>query len=129
MQISSPSQHSSSASRRPEKTSEVMYVPRKSLLPLALVVGLFGTTPGPGHAQRAPGGVGHPPVVQLAIADTGIRRQRRRIRRRKVRGILSRLVGRLRDAAGRTRSAAERIRSRRAHHDRLARGPPRSHAL
>jgi hypothetical protein len=90
---------------------------------------LFGTpTLGPAHASGAPGGVVHSPVAQLAAANPGIRR-RRRVRGRKVRGILSRAVGRLRSAAGGTRPVGETILSRRALHDRLARGPPRSHAL
>jgi hypothetical protein len=106
-----------------------MDLPRKSLLPLALIVGLFGTTLGSAYAQRAPSGVAHPPVVQLATADPAIGRRRRRIRGRKVRGILSRLAARVRGAAGRTRPAGKRIRTRRAHRDRLARGPPLSPAL
>lgn len=106
-----------------------MYLPRKSLLPLALLVGLFGTpTLAPAHAPRAPGGGGHPPVVQLATVAPDIRR-RRRARRWKVRGILSCLVARLRDAVGVTRPAGTRIRSRRAHHNQIARGPPRSCAV
>jgi hypothetical protein len=129
MEISGQSQSSSSASRV-EKTLDVMYLRRKSLLPLAFVVGLFGTPMlGPAHVSGAPGGVVRPPVGPLAAANPGIRRRRRRVRGGKVRGILSRAVGRLGSAGGRTRPAGERIVSRRALHDRLARGPPRSHAL
>src|SRR5580704_6756787 len=57
-----------------------MYLSRKSLLPLplALVVGLFGTsTLTPVHVPGAPGGIAHPPVVQLATAERGMRRRRR----------------------------------------------------
>lgn len=104
--------------------------PRKSLLPLALVVGLFGTpTLGPAHVPGAPGGAAHPAVVQLATSDPWIQRRRRRVGELKVRGILARGVGRLRAAAGRIRQADKRIRSRRPHGDRLARGPPRLHVL
>jgi hypothetical protein len=107
-----------------------MYLRRKSLLPLAFIVGLFGTpTLGPARVSGAPGGVVHPPVAQLPAANRGIRRRGRRVRGGKLRRVLSRAVSRLRSAGGRTRPAAETILSRRALHDRLARGPPRSHAL
>jgi len=103
--------------------------PRKSLLPLAFLIGLFGmATPGPVHAPGAPGGIGHPPVVQLATVDPGNPRRRRRLAGRTVCGILTRAVTAMSSAAGRIRPAAERIRSRRARRHRLARGPPRSHA-
>jgi hypothetical protein len=129
MGISGPNQSTWSATSRAEKTVEVMDLPRMSLIPLALVVGLFGTPMlGPAPAPGARGGTVHLPVTQLAGANPRIRR-RRRVRGRKVRGILSGAVGRPRSAAGRTRAAGERIRSRWAHRDRLARGPPRSHAL
>src|ERR1700745_3021387 len=106
-----------------------MYLSRKSLLPLALVVGLFGSpTLAPAHAPGTPGGMAHPAVVQLATADGGIRR-RRRVRGAIVRGILWRAVGYLRGAAGRSRPAGENLQARRPHHDSFARGPPRSPGL
>src|SRR5580704_1118260 len=105
-----------------------MYLSRKSLLPLplALVVGLFGTsTLTPVHVPGAPGGIAHPPVVQLATAERRMRR-RRRIRGAKVRVVLRRALGGVRGAATRIRAAGERLRTRRPPHDSLARGPPRS---
>jgi len=106
-----------------------MYLSRKSLLPLALVVGLFGTpTLTAVHAPGAPGGVAHPPAVQIAAAERGMRR-RRQIRRAKVREVLKRAVTGLRDAAKRIRAADERLQTRRPPHDSLARGPPRSPGL
>jgi hypothetical protein len=103
-----------------------MYLARKSLLPLALVVGLFGTpTLTAVHVPGAPGGVAHPPAVQLAAAERGTRR-RRQIQGAKVRVVLRRAVSGLRDAAKRIRVADERLQTRRAPHDSSARGPPRS---
>src|ERR1700744_5843749 len=100
---------------------KVMYLSRKSLLPLALVVGMFGTPAlAPAHAPGAPGGGAHPPAVQLATADGGIRR-RRRVRGAKVRGILWRAVSCLRGAASRTRPAGERVQSQRRQYHWFAR--------
>ena len=102
-----------------------MYLSRKSLLPLALVVGLFGTaTLAPAHAPGTPGGAMHLPAVQLATADGGIRR-RRRVRGAKLRAILWWAIGRRRRAADRSDPALERLPAERSRHDWLARGPPR----
>lgn len=107
-----------------------MYLPRKSLVPLALVVGVFGTPRlSPARAPGAPGGVAHPLVVQLATAEPESRRRQRRVRGGKVRGILSDRVARLRKAAGRARPARQRIRWRRLHYEQPARGPPPAPAL
>jgi hypothetical protein len=106
-----------------------MYLSRKSLLPLALVVGLFGApTVTPVHVLGAPGGVAHPPAVQLAAAKLGTRR-RRQIRGAKVRAVLRRAIGGLHRAANRIRAAGEHLQTRRPPHDSLARGPPRSPGL
>jgi hypothetical protein len=103
-----------------------MYLSRKSLLPLTLVVGLFGTpTLTAVHLPGAPGGVAHPPAVQLAAAERGTRRGRR-IRRAKVRVVLSLTVSGLRGAAKRIRGADEHLQTRRPPHNSLARGPPHS---
>ena len=104
-----------------------MYLSRKSLLPLALVVGLFGTpTLTADHILGASGGVAHPLVVQFAdAAERGMRR-RRRVRRAKVRVVLRWAVGAVRDAATRIRAAGQSLQTRRPPHDSLARGPPRS---
>ncbi|MGO9884400.1 MAG: hypothetical protein ACLPV4_15460, partial [Solirubrobacteraceae bacterium] len=81
-----------------------MYLSRKSLLPLALVVGLFGTpTLTPVHVPGASGGVAHPPAVQLAAAERGMGR-RRQSRGAKVRAVLRRAVGGVRGAATRIRA-------------------------
>ena len=106
-----------------------MYLSRKSLLPLALVVGLFAApTVTPVHVPGAPGGVVHPPAVQLAAAERGTR-LRRQIRGAKVRAVLRRAVGGPRGAAKRIRAAGERLATRRPPHDSYARGPPRSPGL
>ncbi len=103
-----------------------MYLPRKSLLPLALAIGLFGTPMlTPVHAPGTPGGVAHPPAVQLQAAER-VTRRRRRIRGSKVRALLSRAVGGVRGAAMRIHATNTRLQTRRAPHDVLARGPPRS---
>ena len=102
-----------------------MFLSRKSLLTLALVVGLFGTPTLTVHVPGAPGGVAHPPAVQLATAERGTRR-RRRIRGAKAGVVLRCAVSGLRDAAKRIRAADERRQTRRPPHDSLARGPPRS---
>jgi hypothetical protein len=104
-----------------------MHLSRKSLLPLALVVGWFGTpTLTAVHVPGAPGGVAHPPAVQLAAAERGTRRHRQ-IPGAKVRVVvLRRAVGGLRGAAKRIRAAGERLATRRAPHDSFARGPPRA---
>jgi hypothetical protein len=103
-----------------------MYLSRKSLLPLALVVGLFGApTLTPVHVPGAPGGVAHPPAVQLAAAERGTPR-RRQIRGAKVRAVLRLTGGGLRGAAKRIRAAGKRLQTRRPPHDSFARGPPRS---
>jgi hypothetical protein len=104
-----------------------MCLSRKSfLLPIALVVGLFGTpTLTAVHVPGVPGGVAHPPVVQLAAGGRRTRR-RRQIRGAKVRAVLRRAVSRLRGAAKRIRAVDERVQTRRAPHDSFARGPPRS---
>jgi hypothetical protein len=101
-----------------------MYLSRKSLLPLALVVGFFGTpTVTLVHAPGAPGGVAHPPAVQLAAAERGTR-LRRQIRGAQVRAVLRRTVGGLRGAAKRIRASGERLQTRRPPRDSFARGPP-----
>jgi hypothetical protein len=101
-----------------------MYLSRKSLLPLALVVGFFGTpTVTLMHAPGAPGGVAHPSAVQLAPAERGTR-LRRQIRGSQVRAVLRRGVGGLRGAAKRICAAAERLQTRRPPRDSFARGPP-----
>src|SRR5450631_819147 len=106
-----------------------MYLSRKSLLPLALVVGLFGTpTLTAVHVAGAPAGVTHPPAVQLTAAEPGIRRQRQ-FRGAKVRVALKRAVSRLRGAAKRIRAADQCLQARRPPYDSLARGPPRSRGL
>ena len=106
-----------------------MYLSRKSLLPLALVVGLFATpTLTAVHVPGAPGGVAHPRAVQLAAAERGTRR-RRQIQGAKARVVLRRAVGGLRGAAKRIRAAGERLQTRRPPLDSLARGPPRSPGL
>jgi hypothetical protein len=106
-----------------------MYLSRKSLLPLALVVSLFGTpTLTAVHVPGAPGGVAHPPAVQLAAAERGTRR-RRQILGAKVRVVVRRAVGGLRGAAKRIRVAGERLQTRRPPRDSFARGPPRSPGL
>lgn len=103
-----------------------MYPSRKSLLALALVGALSGTsTLAPAHAPGIPGGVVHPVVVQLGTVDSGIRR-RRRIRRSKLRAILSRPVFVLRGIASRIHATSARIQARRPPSDSFARGPPRS---
>jgi hypothetical protein len=102
-----------------------MYLSRKNLLPLALVVGLFGApTLTPVHVPGAPGGVAHPPAVQLADVQRGTR-LRRQTRRSKVHIVLRVAVGALRGAAKRIRAAGERFATGRPPHDSLARGPPR----
>jgi hypothetical protein len=106
-----------------------MYLSRKSLLSLALVVGLFGApTVTPVHVPGAPGGIAHPPAVQLAAGERGTR-LRRQIRGAKVRTVLRRAVGGLRGAANRIRAAGERLATRRPPDNSLARGPPRSPGL
>jgi hypothetical protein len=101
-----------------------MYLSRKSLLPLALVVGLFGTpTVTLVHAPGAPGDVAHPPAVQLAPAERGTR-LRRQIRGAQERGVLRRAAGRLRGVAKQIRAAGERLQTRRPPRDSFARGPP-----
>jgi hypothetical protein len=107
-----------------------MNLSRKSLLPLALVVGLFGTpTLGSVHDAGAHGGgVVHPSVVQLAADERGIRR-RRRVRAANVRATLWRAVGRLRDAAKVICAAGESLQTRRPPQDSFARGPPRSSGI
>jgi hypothetical protein len=106
-----------------------MYLSRKSILPLALVVGLFGTpTLTQVHGPGAPGGVAHPQVVQLADGEREPRR-RRQIRGARLRIALSRAVGGVRGATVRLRAAGERLQTRRPPHDWLARGPPRSPGL
>ena len=103
-----------------------MYLCRKSLLSLALVAGLFGTpTLTSVHVPGGPGGVAHPPAVQLAAAERGLRR-RRKIRGAKVRVVLRRLVGGLRSATKRIRAVGKRLQTRRPPHDSFARAPPRS---
>lgn len=103
-----------------------MYPSRKSLLSLALVVGLCAApTLAAVHAPGAPGGVLHPLVVQLANAD-GVPRRRRRVRGVKARAIHRRAIHRLRGAVKRIRATDEGHRARRAPHDWDARGPPRS---
>jgi hypothetical protein len=103
-----------------------MYPSRKSLLSLALVVGLCATpTLAAVHAPGAPGGVLHPLVVQLANTD-GAARRRRRVRGAKVYAILRPAARRLRGAVKRIRATDERHQARRAPHDWDARGPPRS---
>src|SRR4051794_15306065 len=103
-----------------------MYRSCKSLLSLALAVGLVGTPAlASGHLAGAPGGVVHPALVQLATSDRGIRR-RSRVRGAKVRVILRQAVGRLRRVAGTIPAAGERAPRRRPPHDSFARGPPGS---
>lgn len=106
-----------------------MYLSRRSLLPLALVVALSGmSTLAPAHAAGAPGGVAHPAVVQLATADRGIRR-RRRIRSTKVRAILWWPVCRRRGASSRIHAASASFQTPRPPSDSFARGPPRASGL
>jgi hypothetical protein len=106
-----------------------MNLSRKSLLPLALVVGLFGTpTLASVHDAGAHGGVVHPSVLQPAADERGIRR-RRRVRAANVRATLWRPVGRLRDAAKVICAAGESLQTRRPPQDSFARGPPRSSGL
>ncbi|HEY4828702.1 MAG TPA: hypothetical protein VIH85_18155 [Solirubrobacteraceae bacterium] len=106
-----------------------MHLSRKNLLPLALVVGLFGTPAlAPVHVPGASGGVAHPPAIQTATAEREMRR-RRRIRRAKVRVLVRRGVGLVRGAATHIRAAGERVRTRRPPHDSFARGPPRLSGL
>jgi len=103
-----------------------MYLSRKSLLSLALVVGLFGApTVTAVHVPGAPGGVAHPPAVQFVAAERGTR-LRRQVRGAKVRVVLRRAGGGLRGAVKRIRAAGERFVTRRPPHDSFARGPPRS---
>jgi len=103
-----------------------MNLSRKSLLALALVVGLFGTpTLASAHDAGAHGGAVHPSVVQLAADERAIRR-RRRVRVANVRATVWRPVGRLRDAAKAIRAAGESLQTRRPRQDSFARGPPRS---
>jgi hypothetical protein len=102
-----------------------MYLSRKTLVPLALAVGLFGTPAlAPVHIPGASGGVAHPLVVQAAADERGIRR-RRKNRGAKARFVLRRAVGAVRGARRRIRAAAQRIETRRPPHDWFARGPPR----
>jgi hypothetical protein len=106
-----------------------MYLSRKSLLPLALIVGLFGTpTLAAVHVPGAPGGVAHPPAVQLADAERRTR-LRRQIRGAKVRVVLRRARVGLSGVVERIRAAGERLQTRRPPHDSFARGPPRSPGL
>src|ERR1700759_474722 len=103
-----------------------MYLSRKSLLPLALVVGLFGTpTLTQAHVPGASGGLAHPPAVQLAAAEPRTRRQRQ-TRGAKVRVVLRRAVGGVRGAVTRIGAAGGGPPSRRPSHEPVARGPPRS---
>jgi hypothetical protein len=112
-----------------QKTPEAMYRSRKSPISLALVVAMLGmSTLAPAHAPGAPGGVVHPAVVQLATADTVIRR-RRYIQRAKVRAIRSRRVCRLRGAASRIYARSVSFQTRRPPSDSFSRGPPRSPGL
>src|ERR1700756_2954545 len=106
-----------------------MYLSRKSLLPLALVFGLFGTpTLSPAHAPGAPGAMAYPPVVEFATADGGIR-GRRRVRGAKVRRILWRAAVRLCGVAPSTPPAEQSVQPRRPRHHSFARAPPRSAGL
>jgi hypothetical protein len=106
-----------------------MYLSRKSLVPLALVVGLFGTPAlAPAHIAGASGGVAHPLVVQVAADERAIRR-RRKNRGAKVRFVLRRAAGAVRGACRRIRAAGQRLQTRRPPHDWFARGPPRSPGL
>lgn len=106
-----------------------MYLSRKSVLSLALVVGLLGgPTLASAHAPGAPGGVMHPPVALLATADAATGR-RRRARRAKVHAIRRRLTRVLRRAVNRIRATDASHHARRPPHDWVARGPPRSLGL
>ena len=103
-----------------------MYPSRKSVLSLALVVGLCAAPSlAAVHAPGAPGGVLHPLVVQPANTD-GARRRRRGVRGVKPHAIHRRALRRLRGAVKRIRATDERHQARRAPHDWDARGPPRS---
>lgn len=106
-----------------------MYLSRKSLVPLALAVGLFGTPAlAPVHIPGASGGAAHPLVVQVAADERGIRR-RRKIRGAKLRFVLRRAVAAVLGAGTRIRAAGQRTETRRPPHDWFARGPPRSSGL
>lgn len=101
-----------------------MYPPRKSLLPLTVVLALFGTPAlASVQAPGAPGGVGHLPVIQLATLPRRLR-LRRRVRGAKARAVAWRLGRRVRGAAARIRARCESIQPRLPPHDSYARGPP-----
>jgi hypothetical protein len=103
-----------------------MDLPRKCMLSVALVVALFGT-PALASAQApgAPGGVGHPPIVQLGTLPrlVGLRR---RVRGMKLRMIAWRLGRRMRQLGVGTNTGSESIRPRLLPRDKYARGPPGS---
>jgi hypothetical protein len=102
-----------------------MHLPRKSLFSLTLLVALFGMPSlASVHAPGAPGGLGHPPLIQLATLPRRAR-LRRRVRGSKVRAVLWRARLRLRGAAGNLRAAGESVQPRLPPHDSYARGPPR----
>jgi hypothetical protein len=103
-----------------------MYLPRKSLFSLTLLGALFGTPAlASVHAAGAPGGFGHPPVIQVATLPQRVR-LRRRVRRARLRLIVLRAGRGVGGAAAMIRAGRTGIQPRLPPHDCYARGPPRS---
>jgi hypothetical protein len=99
---------------------------RKSVFSTMLVVVLLGTPLlGSAQAPVAHGGMGHPPLIQLAILALR-ERPRRRVGSAKVRAIARRTGRRVRGAVARIRARHDSVRPRLPPHDSYARGPPRS---
>jgi len=110
-------------------TRGVMYLHhthRKSVFSTMLVVALLGTPAvGSARAPVAHGGMGHPPLIQLATLPLR-ERPRRRVRSAKVRAIARRTGRRVRGAVARIRARHDSVRPRLSPHDWYARGPPQS---
>ena len=85
-----------------------MHFPRKSLIPVMLALGLFGTPAlASAHAPGAPGSLGHPPVTQHAALPQR-KRRRRRIRRARAR-FIAWINRRVRGDPGTIRARGERL--------------------
>src|SRR5258708_34037092 len=103
-----------------------MHLHRKTLAAAALVLALFGASADrSARSLRAPGGLGHGSMVQLATLEQRAR-PRRRVRGVKLRAILWRTARRVRSGTARTRARASSLRARLGPHAPEARGPPRA---
>ena len=104
-----------------------MYLPARAFSRLALTIGLFWYADA--HAGSRPRDARRRSVIRRSSSRRPLERvtrRRRRIRGAKVRALLSRALGVMRGAATRIDAANMRLQTRRAPHDVLARGPPRS---